>query len=123
MQMDISLGTAVVRRRRLNSLSKVLKRVLWASSTQGSLSLEIGPQHRTRPFGEGSMSASDLEPRYVAYMLRMWEVRGDQPGNATYWRFSLEDPHSGERVGFSDLPSLVAFLETQIGQENAAEDE
>jgi hypothetical protein len=65
------------------------------------------------------MSASDLEPRYVAYMLRMWEVRGEQPGSPAYWRFSLEVPHSGERVGFSDLESLTAFLETQIHQEDA----
>jgi hypothetical protein len=29
---------------------------------------------------------------------------------ATTWRYSLEDPHTGEKSGFADLGSLFAFL-------------
>ncbi len=51
------------------------------------------------------------EPRrYLAYMLRLWQVGGD--GEPT-WRASLESPHTGERQGFAGLQALLAFLEEQ----------
>ena len=49
-------------------------------------------------------------PRYLAYMLRLWQANGDEePG----WRASLESPHTGERHGFADLAQLVVFLAEQ----------
>ncbi|MCL4489180.1 MAG: hypothetical protein M1570_13770 [Chloroflexi bacterium] len=45
---------------------------------------------------------------YWAFMLRLWQVRS---GSAVAWRASLEDPHTGERKGFADLESLLAFLQ------------
>ncbi|MBI5302038.1 MAG: hypothetical protein HY868_07860 [Chloroflexi bacterium] len=50
------------------------------------------------------------EPRYLAYMLRLWQVRDN---GETTWRASLEDPHSGERRGFASLEMLFAFLREQ----------
>lgn len=50
------------------------------------------------------------KPRYRAYLLRFWE----EGGEPSVWRFSLEDPHSGERQGFVTLASLTAFLEGEV---------
>jgi hypothetical protein len=50
------------------------------------------------------------EPRYLAFMLRLWQVRDN---GEMVWRASLEDPHTGERRGFASLEMLVAFLREQ----------
>ncbi len=50
------------------------------------------------------------QPRYLAYMLRLWQVGG---GKEPIWRASLESPHTGERQGFASLEVLFAFLEEQ----------
>lgn len=50
--------------------------------------------------------------RYLSYLLRMWQESCD---GSPIWRASLESPDSGERRGFADLASLVAFLEEQTG--------
>ena len=55
-------------------------------------------------------------PRLRAYMLRCWEVRSHEPECQTVWRFSLEDPHTGDRFGFADLKALIEFLETELDQ-------
>ena len=48
---------------------------------------------------------------YHAYLLRLWRVNA---GESQIWRASLEDPYTGERLGFADLPELFAFLAEQI---------
>ncbi len=48
---------------------------------------------------------------YISYLLRLWRANDLGP---PVWRVSLEDPHSGERLGFTDLDSLFAFLKAQI---------
>lgn len=48
---------------------------------------------------------------YHAFLLRLWRVDG---GGRAAWRASLEDAHSGERHGFSDLPALQSFLQAQL---------
>ncbi len=49
------------------------------------------------------------EPRrYVAYLLRVWRVTGDDGAPAL--RASLEDVRTGERQGFGSLEQLLAFL-------------
>jgi hypothetical protein len=55
---------------------------------------------------------------YVSYLLRLWREKGEQ---TTRWRASLQDPHSGDRVGFAHLDELVAFLREQIGLAPPAE--
>lgn len=51
-------------------------------------------------------------PRYGAYVLRIWEVRGRTLDADPIWRYSLEPVHSRERRGFPDLESLMAYLRT-----------
>lgn len=56
----------------------------------------------------------DDAPHLRAYMLRLWEVRSRDPECPATWRFSLEDPHTGERYGFADLNGLIAFLKAEL---------
>ncbi|MCW5853478.1 MAG: hypothetical protein KIT87_25650 [Anaerolineae bacterium] len=44
---------------------------------------------------------------YQSYLLRLWAA--DEDGTRC-WRASLEDPSSGERIGFANLEELFAFL-------------
>ena len=57
--------------------------------------------------------------RYVAYLLRLW--LSDNAGEPA-WRGSLEDPHSGNRLGFANLPSLFEFLREQTEIPSGAPD-
>jgi hypothetical protein len=50
------------------------------------------------------------EPRYRAWLLRCWEERGQRPIAAPLWRFSLENPHTGERHAFATRDALLAAL-------------
>jgi len=58
-------------------------------------------------------------PRYRAYLLRFWQERSEPPALPGVWRFSLEDPHTGQRRGFGSLEALVAALRSEVtgGQE------
>ena len=55
----------------------------------------------------------DEPSRYLAYMLRLWQVE-TEAGRA--WRASLESPHTGERLGFAGLEALVVFQEERTGE-------
>ncbi len=49
------------------------------------------------------------KPARHTYLLRCWsEERQYAPGKT--WRFVLEDPHTGERIGFASLQAFVAFV-------------
>ncbi len=48
---------------------------------------------------------------YRSYLLRLWRVR---EGERDVWRASLQDPQSGERISFSTLDALFAFLKAKI---------
>jgi hypothetical protein len=61
-------------------------------------------------------------PLYRAFMLRCWEVRSPQPGGPVTWRFSLEDPHTGEKHGFADLEVLTDFLQAELEQADSTRD-
>ena len=50
-------------------------------------------------------------PSYRSYLLRVWEEQDQEAKHAR--RFSLENPRSGERHGFSNLAALVKFLEEE----------
>jgi hypothetical protein len=47
---------------------------------------------------------------YLSFLLRLWRESGEE----AVWRASLEDPHTGERMGFASLEALVAFLRQQV---------
>ena len=53
-------------------------------------------------------SAMGHAPRYHSFLLRCWS---EGPG---VWRFSVEDPHTGQRRGFTDMAALTAFLEATL---------
>ena len=53
-------------------------------------------------------------PRYRAYLLRCWAERGAAAPAPAAWRYSLEDPHTGERRGFADLAALLGFLRAEL---------
>lgn len=60
-----------------------------------------------------------FEPRqYHAYLLRFWNER-DRVAGCRRWRFSLEDPHTGERRGFADLAGLIAWLQNETTDDSA----
>jgi len=49
---------------------------------------------------------------YVAYLLRLWR---ETSGESTQWRASLQDPHTGERVGLASLEGLFVYLRRETG--------
>lgn len=51
-------------------------------------------------------------PSYHSYVLRFWQEQTLELTDT--WRFSLEDPQSGKRVGFDNLAELVTFLEESV---------
>jgi len=53
------------------------------------------------------------EPQcYLSYLLRLWQITS---GGELVWRVSLEDPRTGERIGFANLEALFAFLRQRTG--------
>jgi len=54
------------------------------------------------------MSSLGHAPRYHSYLLRCWS---EGPG---VWRFSVEDPHTGVRRGFTEMAALITFLEANL---------
>jgi hypothetical protein len=59
---------------------------------------------------------------YRAYLLRLWLTDLETTGTPG-WRVSLEDSHTGERLGFASLEQLFAFLvalpEGEVGKGQA----
>ena len=53
--------------------------------------------------------------RYMAYMLRLWQVDGESPA----WRASLEEARTGKRYGFGSLEMLFQFLTEQTRKPSA----
>lgn len=52
-------------------------------------------------------------PHYRSFLLRFWQERGQGVDSSRMWRFSVEDPHTGEQRAFAGLERLVAFLQAQ----------
>jgi len=51
-------------------------------------------------------------PDYLSYLLRLWRVSDD---DKPVWRASLQDPQTGERIGFAGMEALFDFLRRQTG--------
>lgn len=59
----------------------------------------------------------DNTGRYRAFLLRLWSV--EQSGQVV-WRASLEDPQTGELLGFAGLALLFDFLKDKaLGADSA----
>ncbi len=65
----------------------------------------------------------DQPPRYCSYLLRCWEERTQHRERPRVWRYSLENPHTGERRGFPSIDALLTFLRAETCGELAAPDE
>jgi hypothetical protein len=63
---------------------------------------------------------SEPRRRYIAYLLRLWQVRCEE---GTAWRASLESARSGERMGFASLNALFDFLRTRTEEGEVMGDE
>ena len=63
---------------------------------------------------EGVIAIFDKPPRYRSYLLSFWEERSRDPDTTVVWRFSLEDPRTGQRRGFANLEELAAFLRSEL---------
>jgi hypothetical protein len=68
------------------------------------------------------MSTLNKTPRYEAYLLRFWQEQRQNTRLPAIWRFSLEDPHTGQRHGFATLEALFNFLQTQLIEEHLSPD-
>jgi len=62
---------------------------------------------------------SDEPHDYYSFLLRLWQTSSH---GKVVWRASLESAQTGERCGFADLASLVAFLEQQTGDGSSQDD-
>lgn len=56
------------------------------------------------------MSIPIRSQRYRSYLLRFWRESSEKTAPLNDWRFILEDPHTGERLGFANLDKLVGHL-------------
>lgn len=56
---------------------------------------------------------------YLSYMLRLW--RG-APDAHPAWRASLENPQTGERMGFADVGALFDYLADRTVEGSAEPD-
>jgi hypothetical protein len=63
------------------------------------------------------MPIPDEPPRYQVFLLRCWEEHSEHP-ELDAWRFSLQDPSTGQRRGFASLEALFAFLTNQFGAQS-----
>lgn len=63
------------------------------------------------------MSKEQLD--YISYLLRIWRSNGDE----TAWRASLQNPHTGEIIGFASIDELCIFLRQQTGIACSSEDD
>jgi hypothetical protein len=74
---------------------------------------ELGRQMDNRPF------------QYHSFILSLWAEGGALPNAPPVWRFSLEEPHTGQRRGFKDLAELMRFLQvwTAVPPEETPMDE
>jgi hypothetical protein len=63
-------------------------------------------------------SISSRPPSYCSYILRCWQestgAGGKEDVSGAAMRFSLEDPHTGERFGFAGPEALIAFLRAKV---------
>jgi hypothetical protein len=70
----------------------------------------------------GKTAMSTPRSGYVAYLLRLWQVRN---GKEAHWRASLQEAYTGERHGFASLEALFEFLRarTECTSDLTAEDD
>ncbi len=58
--------------------------------------------------------------KYRSFLLRLWQVEAEKKH---VWRFSLEDPITGERKGFVNLGELTNYLISTVCALNKTDNE
>ncbi len=48
---------------------------------------------------------------YLSYLVRLWRATQTAPAQ---WLASVQNPHTGERIGFENVEQLFAFLLAQM---------
>lgn len=66
------------------------------------------------------MAKSRDPPHYRVYLLAVWQEKTELPDRTAPWRFRLEDPHSGCRVGFATVEELMSALQKVGSGDEAA---
>lgn len=61
-----------------------------------------------------SRKTGDRPAQHHFFILGLWPLSASRPGHTLTWRFSLENTQTGERIGFSSLAELTAYLETWL---------
>lgn len=51
---------------------------------------------------------------YQVLLLRYWRDASQASGPPCAWRFSIENPNTGERFGFTSVEALWKFIMAQI---------
>jgi hypothetical protein len=59
---------------------------------------------------------SNKPPGYYSYILRCWVEASPHQNGAAICRYSLEDPHTGERLTFPGLEALTEFLQARAAE-------
>jgi len=59
---------------------------------------------------------SDKPPVYYSYILRCWVEAQLAGSGEPLCRYSLEDPHTGERLVFASLELLTEFLRARANE-------
>jgi hypothetical protein len=56
--------------------------------------------------------------RYLSYIVRCWQEPSVHAGRETsVWRFSLQDPRTGQQRGFATLEALLISLQEELADE------
>jgi hypothetical protein len=62
---------------------------------------------------ESTTTLINEKAHYFSFLLRLWRAGED---GKPIWRASLEDPLSGEHLGFASLKELFIYLENRTGE-------
>ncbi len=58
---------------------------------------------------------------YRTFLLTLWAERINPSTGHSVWRFSLENPHTAQRIGFGTLEALTGYLQQQMEEEQNQE--
>lgn len=53
---------------------------------------------------------------YHSFILTLWRESEGMPNAPPIWRYALENPHTGERIGFRAAAELTRFLNQWVAQ-------
>ncbi len=67
------------------------------------------------------MKLLDDQMNYSVFVLRMWQEKEAGQDQGVAWRFSLEDPNTSERKGFTSMEALLDFIEQKTRLHRSAE--